>query len=436
VRLAEQLVDFQELPVQDVEGAAERGVRELQVDRRDEVQLGSLELADRHLGLPQLLGGDRLRGGALPSVGAHLAARYPRIRVQTVNEIGATSSGGGGQHEVEHGVRLGHAETGRHLVNGHVLELEFRPDAGPAWHDGRREAAGQGAAPGLPARGRQGNLVATAGPIGDLPHALARREELGRRLAGRRLAVFLDYDGTLAPIVDRPEDAVLSPRMRAAVRALAARCRVCVVTGRDRREMDQLLAMPDLVVAASHGLDIAGPSGVGMAVDRGAVPAELLAAVAGRLREATAGVAGAVVEPKRASVAVHYRAVAPRDRPAVRRAVDAVLAEHSGRLRLMPGKMVYELRTAVDWDKGCAVLHLLRALGLEGDDVTAVYLGDDVTDEDAFTALGTGAVRVVVGLPDDPERVAAATAADYVLSGPADVEEFLGVLAGWAAGRP
>jgi trehalose 6-phosphate phosphatase len=248
--------------------------------------------------------------------------------------------------------------------------------------------------------------------------------------------VFLDYDGTLAPIVDRPSDAVPSDGMRAAVRALARRCRVCVVTGRDRREVDELLAMPDLVIAASHGLDVAGPSGEEGLPDPGDIPLELLAAVAGRLREATAAVPGAVVEPKRASVTVHYRAVPERERPAVRRAVEDVLAEHRGRLRLMPGKMVYEIQPDVDWDKGRAVLHLLRALDLDGDDVTPVYLGDDVTDEHAFQALGAGAVRVVVGRAGDPERVGATTAADYVLGGTDEVEELLGLLAAWAAGDP
>jgi trehalose 6-phosphate phosphatase len=71
--------------------------------------------------------------------------------------------------------------------------------------------------------------------IGDLPHPLADGEKLALRLAGRRPAVFLDYDGTLTPIVDRPEDAVISESMRDAVRGLAGRCTVCVVSGRDRK---------------------------------------------------------------------------------------------------------------------------------------------------------------------------------------------------------
>jgi trehalose-6-phosphatase len=71
--------------------------------------------------------------------------------------------------------------------------------------------------------------------IAALPHALRGGDELARQVGGRRPAVFLDYDGTLTAIVDRPEDAVISVSMRAAVRGLAQRCTVCVVSGRDRR---------------------------------------------------------------------------------------------------------------------------------------------------------------------------------------------------------
>ncbi|MFW5680348.1 MAG: trehalose-phosphatase, partial [Pseudomonadota bacterium] len=92
--------------------------------------------------------------------------------------------------------------------------------------------------------------------IGDLPHALTHAADLERRLGGRRPAVFLDYDGTLTPIVDRPEDAVISPRMREAVRELAKRCPVCVISGRDRPVVQELMGLDDLIVAGSHGFDI------------------------------------------------------------------------------------------------------------------------------------------------------------------------------------
>src|SRR5215204_1764306 len=95
--------------------------------------------------------------------------------------------------------------------------------------------------------------------VSDLPHALAHGDELARRLAGKVPAVFLDYDGTLTPIVDRPEDAVISDSMREAVEGLAERCPVCVVSGRDRPVVQELMGLDNLIVAGSHGFDIWSP---------------------------------------------------------------------------------------------------------------------------------------------------------------------------------
>ena len=97
--------------------------------------------------------------------------------------------------------------------------------------------------------------------IGDLSHALEDGDQLTKHLDGRRPAVFLDYDGTLTPIVDRPEDAIISDSMREAVRGLAKRCPVCVVSGRDRRVVQELMGVDDLIVAGSHGFDIWSPTG-------------------------------------------------------------------------------------------------------------------------------------------------------------------------------
>src|SRR5215207_8855266 len=97
--------------------------------------------------------------------------------------------------------------------------------------------------------------------ISDLPHALAHSDELTRLLDVRKPAVFLDYDGTLTPIVDRPEDAVISHGMRRTVRELTWRCRVCVVSGRDRQVVQELMGLDNLIVAGSHGFDIWSPEG-------------------------------------------------------------------------------------------------------------------------------------------------------------------------------
>ena len=269
----------------------------------------------------------------------------------------------------------------------------------------------------------------TAGAsIGALPHALRDRDELTRQFAGRRPAVFLDYDGTLTPIVDRPEDAVISESMRAVVRGLARRCPVCVVSGRDRRVVQDLMGVGDLIVAGSHGFDIWSPTEGTLEHEAGGGFEELIERVTERVREEAAPIEGALVEPKRASVALHYRLVADADRPAIKPIVDRVLAEHPNELKVTPGKMVYEIQPRLEWDKGKAVLYLLKALGLDGDDVVPLYLGDDITDEDAFRALSGEGIGIFVGQAEDPEISGRGTSAAFVLDSIEEVEQFLDAL--------
>ncbi|HEX8770076.1 MAG TPA: trehalose-phosphatase, partial [Acidimicrobiales bacterium] len=239
--------------------------------------------------------------------------------------------------------------------------------------------------------------------IGDLPHALEDGDQLAQDLAGRRPAVFLDYDGTLTPIVDRPEDALISESMREAVRGLARRCPVCVVSGRDRQVVQELMGVDDLIVAGSHGFDIWSPAGGEIQREEGAGFADLLEEVNKRLHREMDSIEGALIEPKKTSVAAHYRLVSEQERPKIKGIVDAVLEEHPGELKVTPGKMVYEIQPNVEWDKGKAVLYLLEALGLDRGDVMPMYLGDDITDEHAFEALAGRGIGIFVGAADDPE---------------------------------
>jgi trehalose 6-phosphate phosphatase len=263
----------------------------------------------------------------------------------------------------------------------------------------------------------------------ELPNALTDREVFEERLAGRRPAVFLDYDGTLTPIVDRPEDAVISESMREAVRALARRCIVCVVSGRDRPVVQALMGVDDLVVAGSHGFDIWSPDAGTLEHEASGGFDALLELVTNRVRDEAGAIDGALIEPKKASVAVHYRLVSDSERPRIKAIVDGLLAEHPEELKVTPGKMVYEIQPKLDWNKGKAVLHLLDALDLDHEDIVALYLGDDITDEHAFEALKGKGIGVFVGNPDDPEVAGRPTAADFVLLSIPEVEQFLRTLA-------
>jgi len=228
--------------------------------------------------------------------------------------------------------------------------------------------------------------------------------------------VFLDYDGVLSPIVERPEDAVITPEMREVVARLATRCPVCVVSGRDRTVVQTLMGLDGLVVAGSHGFDIWHPERGTLAHEAASGYEELISEITERIQTAVQ------VEPKRASVAVHYRRA---DRPARDRVADLVeglLAERRDELKVTPGKMVYEVQPKLDWHKGAAVRYLLGALGLTGDDVVPLYLGDDVTDEDAFRALNGLGVAVYVG---DQDELSRDTAADFVLGTVDEVRQLL-----------
>ena len=256
---------------------------------------------------------------------------------------------------------------------------------------------------------------------GELPSALSSGDAIAERLEDRSLALFLDYDGTLTPIVSQPEDALLAEEMRDVLRRLAELCTVAVVSGRDRGDVEPLVALDDLVFAGSHGFDIKGPN-LRMEHEGGRSCLPDLEAAEGELRARIEAVPGARVERKRFAIANHYRNVAENDVPQVEEAVRDVLGRHP-RLRLSSGKKVFELRPDIDWDKGRAVLWLLEALKLDDSRVLPVYIGDDVTDEDAFAALQDSGIGIAVG-PNERE-----TRASYSLADPAEVERFLALLA-------
>ena len=242
--------------------------------------------------------------------------------------------------------------------------------------------------------------------------------ELMAWMAGvrRRGAVFLDYDGTLTPIVDRPELAVLSEEVREVLGRLALLTPVTIVSGRDAEVVRALVALDELGYVGSHGLDIVGPAATGPRL-RLEVGTEFLAdldVVEAELRRRTSAVAGVFIERKRFSISTHVRQAAPGDHPGIEAVVDELRRAYPT-LRREGGKLLYELRPDVDWDKGRAVRWLLDGLGRDPAD--ALYVGDDLTDETAFVALGDPATTVIVA-DTEGDRL---TAARFRVRDPDDV---------------
>jgi trehalose 6-phosphate phosphatase len=247
-----------------------------------------------------------------------------------------------------------------------------------------------------------------------IPSALEHVQEIAGRSG--QLAVFLDYDGTLTPIVSYPQDAWLPDSMRQTLRSLAARVPVAILSGRDLNDVRGRVHVDGIVYAGSHGFDIAGAGGLRR--ELGAAYLPVLDAAERELREALDEIVGAQLERKHFSVAAHYRNVNENDAFRVALAVDAVAARHR-ELRRIDGKKVYELLPDIDWNKGKAVLWLLETLDLVRGKVLPIYLGDDRTDEDAFRALQERGVGILVSEHSQP------TAATYSLRDPQEVEQFL-----------
>jgi trehalose 6-phosphate phosphatase len=168
---------------------------------------------------------------------------------------------------------------------------------------------------------------------GKPPSALQSVEQILQRAEGRCLAVFVDYDGRLTPIVEDPQKALMSDSMRSTVSRLAQRCTVGVISGRNLKDVREKVGIEGIVYAGSHGFDIIGPEKGRMQLQQGKDFLPALDRAERLLKIALKKISGTVVERKRFSVAVHYRNI----------------------------------------KRGS-----LGALKLP------IYIGDDVTDEDAF----------------------------------------------------
>jgi len=216
-------------------------------------------------------------------------------------------------------------------------------------------------------------------------------EDLADRLAALRPALFLDYDGTLVPIAPRPDLAVLSDIHRDKLRHVAKFCPVAVVSGRDLDDVRRLVGVDGIVYAGSHGFDILAPSGRHRMGEEFRPSLERAGAA---LDRALSGIPGALVEHKRYALAIHYRQVPVERRQEIEEVVRAVAAGEP-ELRRTGGKELFELRPKLPWDKGSAVTHLIETEKLGG--CMPVYLGDDLTDEDAFHALRGQGIGILVG---------------------------------------
>ncbi|GMJ02474.1 trehalose-6-phosphate phosphatase D [Hibiscus trionum] len=268
------------------------------------------------------------------------------------------------------------------------------------------------------------------------PSALSMFEQIMAASKGKRIVMFLDYDGTLSPIVEDPDRAFMSGEMRAAVRDVARYFPTAIVTGRCRDKVYSFVKLSGLYYAGSHGMDIRGPSKCckykkgnnnGVLFQPASEFLPMIDEVYKALVEKTRSIGGAKVENNKFCVSVHFRCVDEKSWAALAEQVRSVLNQYP-KLKLTQGRKVLEIRPTIKWDKGRALEFLLEALGYaNSDDVLPIYIGDDRTDEDAFKVLRDRGQGFGILVSKEPKE----TNASYSLQEPSEVKEFLRRLVDW-----
>lgn len=233
-----------------------------------------------------------------------------------------------------------------------------------------------------------------------LRHRLARPDfEVGRLLVG------LDFDGTLAEIAATPAEAALTSETRRLLELLSRRSdtRVAVLSGRALADVRSLIGLPGIYYAGNHGLEIDGPGIRWAHPQAAAVDRSVWRDIEADLKEFP----GAFIEHKRLGAAVHYRSVPPRHHKRLRERLRDRFRMLRDRFRLLRGKKTFDLRHTLSWNKGDALEMIRKSMdGQHG--WMAVFVGDDLTDEEAFQTIGPRALTVRIGRVRD-------SAAEYVI---------------------
>jgi len=237
-------------------------------------------------------------------------------------------------------------------------------------------------------------------------------------LKGKKLALFFDYDGTLTPIVSHPDLAIIHPAMLSCLKKLSQHNVVAIISGRELKDLKSKIHLDNVYYAGNHGLEISGPK---LTYSTGSNFIAEMQLAYKTLVKRLGMIKGIFIENKRYSLSVHFRLVAEYELSKIQQIIDLVLQHHPSLVK-HGGKKVIEIRPNMVWDKGKAVQWLLSNLQLSRPTILPIYIGDDITDEDAFLALKASGIGIIVTNSRQP------TKAKYCLRDPEEVKKFLQVL--------
>ncbi len=224
--------------------------------------------------------------------------------------------------------------------------------------------------------------------------------------------LFLDYDGTLTPIVDSPDKAIMSEDMRSLIIRLQEIMPVAIISGRSLDNLMNLVNIDKMIYAGNHGAEIwdGNKLVVGQHLSDSK---QVLGKIIKELKEALSSAQGIIVEDKGITASIHYRMADPGDICKLFDIFWTITDNYKGLFRITSGKKVFEIRPQGIWNKGDAVKWIWKNLG---EKKIPVYIGDDTTDEDAFKVIKRTGIGIGIGKSLD---------ADYYLKTQKEVKKFL-----------
>ncbi len=248
-------------------------------------------------------------------------------------------------------------------------------------------------------------------------------ESVAKKIDKNNLFIFLDFDGTLTPIVSTPKEAVLPEAAKRLLTEISENpnIKLAFISGRRLEDIKSKIKIKNAIYSGNHGLQLEGPKikfepfispRYRMIVDR----------IKSDLGQKIAHIQGAFVEDKGVVLSLHYRLVDKRKIAELKTIFHETVILHlaSHKIDIKEGKMVLEVLPTVEWDKGKIVLWLLtrRLFALKGENILPIYIGDDVTDEDVFRAIKNKGLTIFVGKPKKSK-------AQYYLKDHNEVQDFL-----------
>lgn len=223
-------------------------------------------------------------------------------------------------------------------------------------------------------------------------------DKIKGRLKGKGLFLFLDYDGTLTPIVKTPKDAVIPVKNRTLLDRLRDKpnLRLAIISGRALSDVVKRVGIRGIIYAGNHGLEIQGP-GIRFTAPMTNSIKKAVRDLNEKLKAEYSRFKGVFVEDKGLTVSVHYRLADTKDFNRISSIFNKNTAPYieSGRIRIGTGKKVFEIKPNIKWDKGDVVSWFIST----HKDTVPIYLGDDITDDDAFKVLKRKGLTVFVGKP-------------------------------------